>query len=88
MLDAFLAELSELPTYVRIKAVPKQPKTELFARMDDGTWKVRVAAVPEKGKANAEILRYLSEITGFRKDRFEIASGMGDAFKLIKIRPE
>lgn len=88
MIEAFLSELRDLPTYVRIKAVPKQPKTELFAKMDDGTWKIRVAAVPERGKANAEILRYLAEITGFRKERFEIVSGTGDAFKLVKIRPE
>jgi uncharacterized protein YggU (UPF0235/DUF167 family) len=88
MIEAFLDELSPLPTYVRIKAVPKQPKTELFARMDDGTWKIRVAAVPEKGKANLEIIRYLSEITGFAKSRFEIVSGAGDVFKLVKIRPE
>lgn len=74
MNEAFLKELPILPVYVRMKAVPKQPKTELFARMDDGTWKIRVAAVPEKGKANAEIVRHLSEITGFKKDRFEIVS--------------
>ncbi len=88
MNETFLKELSALPVYVRMKAVPKQPKTEIFAHMDDGTWKIRVAAVPEKGKANTEIIRHLSEITGFKKDRFEIVSGMGDAFKLIKIRPE
>lgn len=74
MNEAFLKELSVLPVYVRMKAVPKQPKTEIFAHMDDGTWKIRVAAVPEKGKANAEIIRHLSEITGFKKDRFEIVS--------------
>lgn len=88
MIEAFLSELSTLPIYLRIKAVPKQPRSEIFARMDDGTWKIRIAAVPEKGKANLEIVRYLSEITGFKKDRFEIVSGTGDAFKLVKIRPE
>jgi uncharacterized protein YggU (UPF0235/DUF167 family) len=85
MNESFLEELSGLPKYFRFKAVPKQPKTEIFSRMDDGTWKIRVAAVPEKGRANAEILSYLSEITGFRRDRFEIVSGSSDAFKLIKI---
>lgn len=75
MNESFLSELAVLPVYVRIKAVPKQPKTEIFARMDDGTWKMRVAAVPEKGKANVEIICHLSEITGFKKDRFEIVSG-------------
>lgn len=88
MNDSFLSELFDLPRYVRFKAVPKQPKTEIFSRMDDGTWKIRVSAVPEKGKANAEIISHLSEVTGFRKDRFEIVSGAGDSFKLIKIRPE
>ena len=88
MNETFLKELPTLPAYVRMKAVPKQPKTEIFAHMDDGTWKIRVAAIPEKGKANVEIIRHLSEITGFKKDRFEIVSGTGDAFKLVKIRPE
>lgn len=48
MNESFLKELATLPVYVRMKAVPKQPKTEIFAHMDDGTWKIRVAAVPEK----------------------------------------
>lgn len=63
MNESFLGELAILPAYVRIKAVPKQPKTEIFARMDDGTWKIRVAAVPEKGRANAEIIRHVAEIS-------------------------
>ena len=82
----FPPDLTVLPAYFRVKAVPKQPKTEFVAKMDDGTLKIRVAAVPEKGKANAEIVRFLSEATGFEKGRIEIVSGAGDAFKLVRIR--
>jgi hypothetical protein len=33
---------------VKIKVTTKQPKTEFFAVMDDGTLKIRLKAVPEK----------------------------------------
>lgn len=52
------------PTSLRIKVIPRARKTELVGTMDDGVLKVRVAAVPEDGKANTELCRYLREIYG------------------------
>jgi uncharacterized protein YggU (UPF0235/DUF167 family) len=40
--------------------------------MDDGTLKIRLHAVPEDGKANDELLRFLEQETG---EKWEIVSG-------------
>lgn len=48
-------------THLRIKVTTKQPKTEYVGALDDGTIKIRLKAVPEKGKANEELIRFLSK---------------------------
>lgn len=73
------------PLYLRIKVLPKSPKTELVDTLADGTLKIRVAAPPEKGKANKELIRFLSEHYNVPKDAISILSGKTDALKLIKI---
>ena len=35
---------------IRVKVTPKSSKTELTGYLPDGTWKVRVAAAPEKSR--------------------------------------
>jgi hypothetical protein len=37
---------------LHVKVVPKSAKTELIGVLPDGTWKIKVAAAPDKGKAN------------------------------------
>ena len=46
-------------TSLTIKVIPRARKTEYVGRMSDGTLKIRLVAVPEDGKANAELLRFL-----------------------------
>ncbi len=36
----------------RVKVIPRSAKTEIAGEMADGTLKVKIAAPPEKGKAN------------------------------------
>lgn len=72
-------------TYLRIKVTTKQPKTEYLSTLADGTIKIRLKAVPEKGRANEELIRFLSEELGVRKDTIEVVSGATDTVKLIKI---
>lgn len=54
--------------------------------MDDETIKIRLKAVPEKGKANAEVIRFLSKELGLPKENVSIISGSTDRTKLIKIK--
>lgn len=72
-------------THLRIKVTPKQPKTEYVATLDDGTIKIRLRAVPEKGKANEELIRFLARELGVSKNSIEIISGGTDSVKLVRI---
>lgn len=72
-------------TYLRIKVTTKQPKTEYLNTLDDGTIKIRLKAVPEKGRANEELIRFLSEELGVRKNSIEIIAGASDTVKLVRI---
>ncbi|EKD63391.1 MAG: hypothetical protein ACD_51C00283G0044 [uncultured bacterium] len=73
------------PIYLRIKVTPKSAKTELTGTLADGTIKIRIAAAPEKGKANKELVKFLSEHYHVPKNTISIISGKSDPLKLIKI---
>ena len=53
--------------------------------MDDGSIKIDIAAVPERGKANAELLRFLAEEFGVSKNTVVIVSGETSTVKAIRI---
>ncbi|EKD93911.1 MAG: hypothetical protein ACD_28C00032G0008 [uncultured bacterium] len=73
------------PIYLRIKVIPKSSKSEIVETMGDGTLKIRIAAPPEKGKANTELIRFLSRHLKIDKSQVNIISGKSDTLKLIKI---
>lgn len=83
MLKEFIKQ--NKPAYLRIKVIPKSAKNEVIDIMDDETIKIRIKAVPEKGKANKELISFLSEELEMPKDRFDIISGKHDQLKLVKI---
>lgn len=66
---------------LQIKVIPRARKTEWVGIMDDGTWKLRVHAVPEDGEANSEILRFLESETG---EKWEIVSGLTNSRKGVR----
>jgi uncharacterized protein (TIGR00251 family) len=49
--------------HISIKALPGASKTE-FAGIKDGRLRVKVAAAPEGGKANAELVSFLAKALG------------------------
>lgn len=71
------------PTYIKVKILPGSPKTELVEVMADGTYKIRVAAPPEKGKANAALIKFLKKHFGVAQA--SIISGHTDRVKLIRL---
>lgn len=74
-----------LPATLRIKVIPKSPKTEVAGELADGTLKVRVAAVPERGKANAELCQFLAREIGVPASKVELISGHTSPLKLVRI---
>jgi len=79
-----------LTDYLRIKVTPKSPKTELKGILEDSdgdkTYKIAVKAPPEKGKANIELIKFLSKELSVPKENISIISGATDKLKLIKIK--
>jgi uncharacterized protein (TIGR00251 family) len=67
----------------RVKVIPRSAKTEMVGRMADGTLKIHIAAPPEKGKANEELLRFLA--AHFKVDRVELISGHTAALKIVRL---
>mgnify|MGYP001608505036 CR=1 FL=1 len=76
--------------YLRIKVLPKSPKNEITEIMKDEsgeeTIKIRIKAAPEKGKANAELIKFLSKELNISKENISIISGKSTTLKLVKIR--
>jgi uncharacterized protein (TIGR00251 family) len=69
----------------RVKVIPKSSKTELAGYLSDGTWKIKVAAAPEKGKANRALIEFLAEHLGLSKSRIRITSGETSQLKRIRV---
>jgi len=70
---------------IRVKVIPKSSKTELVGYLPDGTWKVKVAAAPEKGKANRALCEFVAEHLGVAKSRVRIISGETSHLKRLCI---
>lgn len=71
--------------YLAVKVIPGSAKTEFRELMSDKTYKIAIAAAPEKGKANKELIKFLASELKVLKDRLVIISGAGDRAKLVKI---
>ncbi|MBP8016657.1 DUF167 domain-containing protein [Candidatus Gracilibacteria bacterium] len=72
-------------TYIRIKVIPRQPKTEFVGVMEDNTYKIRLNAIPEKGKANKELICFLAKELEIGKEGIKIISGETDTIKLVRL---
>lgn len=69
----------------KVKIVPKSSRNQIVGEIEPGTVKIKIAAVAAKGKANEELIRYLSEIFEKPKKNISIISGMRSPLKIIKI---
>lgn len=70
---------------LRVKVIPKSSKTELAGVLPDGTWRVKVAAAPEKGKANRALCEFIAEKLGVPKSNVRIVSGETSQLKRVRV---
>lgn len=70
---------------LRVKVIPRSPKTEFAGEMTDGTLKVRVAAPPEKGKANDALCAFLARHYQVPRDAVSVVSGHTAALKMVRV---
>lgn len=71
--------------YLKVKIIPGRAKTEFLSPMADGTLKIAVAAIPEKGEANQELIKFLASELGVRKYQVQITAGASGRDKLVKV---
>lgn len=69
---------------LQVRAVPGAHRTELVGRYGDA-WKIRVAAAPERGRANAELQRFLADLVGVARTAVMIDAGAGGRDKLVRV---
>jgi hypothetical protein len=66
------------------KIVPGSSRTAVAGALGDMI-KIRVAAAPEKGKANECLIAYLAKQLGVKKNAVEILSGHTNPVKQVKV---
>jgi len=70
---------------LRVKVIAKSAKSEIVGELADGTLKIRIAAAPERGKANAELCTFLAREIGISAAKVEVISGHTSPLKLVRI---
>lgn len=73
------------PRHIGVKVVPRASKSEVMGTMEDGTLKVRVAAVPEDGRANDELCRTLARYFGLPAASIQVVAGRTSTRKTVRI---
>lgn len=68
----------------RVRVVPRASKSEIVGELN-GALKVRIAAPPINGAANAELIKILAKAFGVAKSAIEIIGGETSKTKQIKI---
>jgi uncharacterized protein (TIGR00251 family) len=68
-----------------VKAVPGASRSEIVGRLG-AALKIRVAAPPEGGKANREILDLLAERLGLPAASVTLVSGAASSAKVVELR--
>ena len=71
-------------TRLAVKITPNAGRNEI-AGFKEGTLHVKIAAPPEKGKANKELVDFLSERLGVKKSTILIIKGQTSRNKVISV---
>jgi uncharacterized protein (TIGR00251 family) len=72
-------------TRLRLRVSPGAARTELAGRHGDG-WKVRVAAAPERGRANDAVVKLLAERLRVPQRSVSVVSGTASRDKVIELQ--
>lgn len=71
-------------TILQVHLTPKASSNALVS-WDGSTLKVRLNAIPEKGRANEELVDYLSDIFGISKSRIALVRGGKSRLKTLEV---
>lgn len=66
----------------KIKVIPKASRSECVEWQNDEL-KIRLAAVPNKGEANTELICYLADLFGIGKSNIQLVQGETSRHKRV-----
>jgi uncharacterized protein (TIGR00251 family) len=69
---------------ITVRVQPNAKRNEIV-RLEDDVLYLRIAAPPVKGKANAALLAFLSDILGVSKSHLSIQKGATSRIKVIAV---
>jgi uncharacterized protein YggU (UPF0235/DUF167 family) len=72
-------------TRLRLRVAPGARSSEIVGRYGDG-WKVRVAAPPDRGRANEAVLGLLATWLGVERSQLTLVSGAAAKDKVVELR--
>ncbi|MCE2983872.1 MAG: DUF167 domain-containing protein [Parachlamydia sp.] len=72
-------------TIIKIKVISNASRSEIIGWIE-GVLKIRLAAVPAKGEANAELIHYLSKVLSLGRSKIKIVKGETARLKQICIQ--
>jgi uncharacterized protein (TIGR00251 family) len=72
-------------TRLRLRVSSGADRSEIVGRYGDG-WKVRVAAAPERGRANEAVLRLLADALDVDSRSLVLVSGSTSRDKVVELR--
>ena len=76
--------MSASTTRLRLRVAPGAAKAAVVGRHGDG-WKVRVAAAPERGKANEAVLELLADTLAVPRANVTLVSGGASRDKIVEL---
>ena len=76
---------SERTLLLSVKVIPRASRSQIVDITPEGSVRLKVVAVPEKGKANQEVCRLLAEYFQVPKQNVEIVGGLTSSQKRVRI---
>ncbi len=68
-----------------IRVIPGSKFNQVIGYMADGSLKIKIKAKPVEGRANKELIKYLSDILEVKESEIEILSGQTSRNKIVRI---
>ena len=76
--------MSRMPARITVYVQPRAARTEL-AGLHDGQPKIRLAAPPVDGAANAELVAFIAQQLNIPKRSVRVVSGLSSRHKTVEI---
>ncbi|MCX8026993.1 MAG: DUF167 domain-containing protein [Thermodesulfovibrionales bacterium] len=70
---------------IRVKAVPNSSKKGIISQ-EGGVFKIGLNSPPQEGRANEELIEFLSDYLNIRKTNISIIKGINSRDKTILVR--